>query len=363
VPSVFDKTTARVLATVLLFAAVLAVLYLARKTFIVFLLAIFFAYVLEPVVTRVEKIVKGPRIRAIAVIYALLGIIVALFLVTVGPKIAGEGQMLAQSVPDLAENFGTGKFIVAFGAQRGWSYETQMRVQHFLIGHREQVVAGARSFARRAAQVAANALWLLAIPILAIFFLKDKRSFLADLVHTVHSERQQDLLQRMLNDVDVMLARYVRAQLIIAALALVAYTAFLAIMGAPYAFALGTVGGVLEFIPVVGPAITATLIVGVSFLGGYQHVLVLLLFVALWRLLQDYVTAPWVLGEGLELHPLAAILAVLVGGEVAGVVGMFLAVPVMAAVRIVWRNWRMQEAGEEPAPNQAAVDVAVTASD
>jgi len=343
VPNVFDKTTARVLATVLLFAAALAVLYLARKTFIVFLLAIFFAHMLEPVVTQAEKIMKGPRVRAIVVTYALLGIIVALFLTTVGPKIAGEGQMLARSVPDLVENFGTGKFIVTFGARRGWSYETQMRVQHFLIGHREQVIAGAQGFARRAAQVAANALWLLAIPILAIFFLKDKRSFLADLVQTVHGERRQDLLRRMLNDVDLMLARYVRAQLVIAALALVVYMTVLAIMGAPYAFALGTVGGVLEFIPVVGPAITAALIVGVSFLSGYQHVLVLLLFVGLWRLIQDYLTAPWVLGEGLELHPLAAIFAVLVGGEVAGVMGMFLSVPVMAAVRIVWCYWRMHE--------------------
>jgi len=76
---------------------------------------------------------------------------------------------------------------------------------------------------------------------------------------------------------------------------------------------------------------------------------VLLLFVVLWRLIQDYLTAPWVLGEGLELHPLAAIFAVLVGGEVAGVMGMFLSVPVMAAVRIVWRNWRMGEAAEEAA--------------
>jgi len=147
-----------------------------------------------------------------------------------------------------------------------------------------------------------------------------------------------------------MLARYVRAQLVIAVLALVVYTAFLATMGVPYAFALGTVGGALEFIPVVGPAITAALIVGVSFLSGYQHVLVLLLFVGLWRLIQDYLTAPWVLGEGLKLHPLAAIFAVLVGGEVAGVMGMFLSVPVMAAVRIVWRNWRVQEAAEETAP-------------
>jgi predicted PurR-regulated permease PerM len=107
------------------------------------------------------------------------------------------------------------------------------------------------------------------------------------------------------------------------------------------------VGGVLEFIPVIGPAITAILVVGVSFLSGYQHVLVLLIFLAIWRGTQDYVTAPRIFGSGLELHPLASIFAVLIGGEVAGVVGMFLSVPVMAALRIVWRNIRQHEAAED----------------
>ncbi|MBZ5645977.1 MAG: AI-2E family transporter [Acidobacteriia bacterium] len=354
-PNVFDKTTARVLATVLLFAAALAVLYLARKTFIVFLFAMFFAYVLEPVVARVELWVKGSRVRAIAVTYVVLLVIVAVFLLTVGPKIALEGQKLAQSVPGLIENFSSGKFIVTIGEKRGWSYETEMRIQQLITTHQGEIVAAAQSFAKRAAEVATNAPWVVLIPILAIFFLKDKGSFVSSLVETAKPGGGQTFLRRMLNDVDVMLAKYIRAQLVLAAISLVVYTAFLAIMRVPYGFALGPVAGVLEFIPVVGPAIAAVLIVGVSFLSGYQHVFALLIFVGLWRLVQDYVNAPWLLGEGLELHPLAAIFAVLVGGEVAGVVGMFLSVPVMAALRIVWRNWRIHQAAEEVVRPRAVV--------
>lgn len=352
--NVFDKTTARVLATALLFAAVLAVLYLAWKTIIVFLFAIFFAYVLEPVVMRVEKRIGGRRARAIAVTYAVLLLLVAAFLLIAVPKIAAEGQKLAQSFPDLVERFGSGQIVAAIGEKRGWDYATVERVQQFVASHRSEIIVAAQNFGRRVAGVVANAVWLVLIPILAVFFLKDKDSFVASLAGVAGADSEQSFLRRILNDMDVMLGRYVRAQLVIAALALVVYTAFLAIMGVPYAFAIGAVGGLLEFIPVVGPAITALLIVGVSYLSGFHHVLALLVFVAAWRLVQDYLTAPWLLGEGLELHPLAAIFAVLVGGEVGGVIGMFLSVPLMAALRILWRNWRKHEAGEEVAGSRAA---------
>lgn len=354
-PGIFDKTTARVLATVLLFGAVLALIYLARKTLIVFLFAVFFAYLLEPVVERLQRWTRGSRGRAILLTYVVLLGIVTIVLLIFGPRIATEGQRLSQSAPQLVENFNSGELVARLGERRGWSAETQQRVQQLITSHQAEIVAAAQTFARRAAEVAANAPWLVLIPIVAIFFLKDKGRFVTDLSGTVDTIREQTFLRRILTDVDEMLARYIRAQLVIAGLALVAYTLFFNIMRVPYAFAIGAVGGVLEFIPVVGPAMTAVLVVGVSFLSGYKHMLALLIFLGVWRMIQDYVTAPRIFGTGLEMHPLAAIFAVLVGGEVAGVVGMFLSVPVMAVVRIVWRNIRQQRAVEDLAQPKALV--------
>ena len=67
----------------------------------------------------------------------------------------------------------------------------------------------------------------------------------------------------------------------------------------------------------------------------------LLIFLICWRLVQDYVVAPRVMGRSVELHPLAAIFGVLAGAEVAGVLGVYLSIPVMASLRIVWRRWRL----------------------
>ena len=96
----------------------------------------------------------------------------------------------------------------------------------------------------------------------------------------------------------------------------------------------------LEFIPVVGPLTAAVLIVAVSILTG-SHWLAVIVFLGVWRLIQDYVVTPRVLGKSTELHPLAAIFGVLAGGEIAGILGIYLSIPVMASLRIVWRRWRL----------------------
>ena len=64
-------------------------------------------------------------------------------------------------------------------------------------------------------------------------------------------------------------------------------------------------------------------------------------FLVGWRLLQDYVNSPRIMGKSMELHPLAAIFGVMAGGEVAGILGIYLSIPVMASLRIVFRRWRL----------------------
>jgi predicted PurR-regulated permease PerM len=97
----------------------------------------------------------------------------------------------------------------------------------------------------------------------------------------------------------------------------------------------------LEFIPVVGPLAAALAIVSVALLMSYKHWLILVIFLGVWRLVQDYVSSPRIMGESMELHPLAAIFGVMAGGEVAGILGIYLSIPVMAGLRIVFRRWRL----------------------
>jgi len=133
----------------------------------------------------------------------------------------------------------------------------------------------------------------------------------------------------------------------LSALAMVVITLVLWLMRVHFALALGPAAGALEFIPVVGPFIGIAVILGVGFLSGYTHLLWLLLFLIVWRIIQDYVTSPRIMGDKLELHALAVLFGVLAGGEVAGVIGVFLSIPVLATIRILWHTWRIYREGRE----------------
>ncbi len=335
-----DARTARSLITVLLFALGLGFLYVTRATLIAFLFAIFFAYLMSPIVNRLEKVLRG-RGRAIAVIYVLLIALVVVFFLSVGPKVTREGGRLGQSLPTLLTQLSSGEIARRLGAEHGWSKTSTDIIQSFLVSHSGEITALAQRVGLRLADVAKQAWLFVIVPLLSIFFLKDGRSFSDLLLATVQSRPQREFLENVLNDLNQMLAHFIRAQLTLAALTLVTYSIFLGAMRVQYALVLGTIGGVLEFVPVVGPLAAALTIVTVALLMSYQHWVILIIFLGIWRLVQDYVSSPRIMGESMELHPLAAIFGVMAGGEVAGILGIYLSIPVMASLRIVFRRWHL----------------------
>jgi len=335
-----DSRTTRVLATISIFGIGVAFLYFARRTLIAFLFAIFFAYLVDPAVSRVEKWTKRRGI-AIGVIYLLLALILSTFFFFVGPRIGHEAQKLTDSLPALVNRINSGEMIQEVGIEHGLSQTTRNQLSNFMKAHTGDLLLIAQKVGLRVAEGLQESWILLLIPVLAGFFLSDGRAFSQVALSFVHTKPQREFMQGVISDMNLMLAHFIRAQLTLAALSWMAYGSFLGLMRVPYALMLATAGGILEFIPVVGPLLATVLITGVALLAGYPHWLVVLIFLLAWRLVQDYVVSPRVMGRTLELHPLAAIFGVLAGGEIAGVLGVYLSIPVMASLRIVWRRWRM----------------------
>lgn len=338
--ALIDGRTTRVLFTVLLFAIGLGFLYVARRTLIAFMFAVFFAYLVDPAVSRIQRWTKG-RGTAIAVIYALIMIFLATFFFFVGPNIGKETQKLTESLPSLLEKVSSGQIAEEIGVEHHLSAATSRQLSIFLASHRGYLLQLAQKAGLRVAELAQNSWLLVLVPILAAFFLKDGHIFSQAALSIVHSKPQREFMQGVISDMNQMLADFIRAQLTLAALSWIAYASVLGSLRVSYALMLGTAGGILEFIPVVGPLVAGALILSVALLTGYSHWLVLLLFLIAWRLIQDYVVSPRIMGKSMELHPLAAIFGVLAGGEIAGVLGVYLSIPVMASLRIVWRRWRM----------------------
>jgi predicted PurR-regulated permease PerM len=335
-----DTRTIRVLFTALLFTLALGFFYVARRTLEAFLFAVFFAYLVDPAISRLEKLVRS-RGRAIALIYFLLVIMLVTFFFFVGPQIGRQTQKLSAALPALIEKIGSGQIAEQLGAEHGWSASTRYQLKSFLVNHREDLLGVAQRAGLRVAEVAQQSWLLIVVPILAVFFLKDGQMFSQVVLSFVNTRPQKEFVQGVLGDLNQMLAHFIRAQLTLAALSLLAYMSFMGLMRVPYALLLGTAGGIMEFIPVVGPLVAGVLILGVALLTSYQHWLVLLGFLLGWRLIQDYLVSPRIMGRSMELHPLAAIFGVLAGAEIAGVLGVYLSIPVMASLRIVFRRWRL----------------------
>jgi predicted PurR-regulated permease PerM len=344
---VWDPKTARILCTVFIFALGLAFLRAARETLILFLFAILFAYFLAPLVSRLEKPLRG-RLQAIAAVYLILAALLVGLGFLVGPKIASEGNALATSLPSLLGKAGSGELVSQVGQKHGWSEARQAQIQNFFISHKDVILGYGRVIGQKLAEPAQHIWWLILIPILSLFFLKDGRSLGENLVAMGRAPEERKTLRGIVGDVHVMLGSYIRAQLILASLTLVVYTLVLSILHLRYALILGPLAGISEFIPVVGPAIAAIIVFVIAVLTSYPHLIWLVLFLAIWRLVQDYVNAPRIMGKSLEISPLVQILAVLAGGEIAGVVGALVSVPAVATLRILWKRLTSEKGADAP---------------
>lgn len=332
--------TARVLYTATIYVLICYLFRAAHETLILFLFAILFAYFLAPVVRRLEKPLHGRAVAILAVYVFLAGMITILVFVA-GPAVVQETRDLAAKLPELMSRAASGQLLLSFAEKHNWPSQRIYAVQDFLSNHSDAITAYGTTLARKLATPITHLWWLLLIPILAIFFLKQGEEIAAGIGSLASDQDDRILISSLFQDVNVMLGSYIRSQMILAVLTLIAYTVVLEFMHVPYAMILGPLAGFLEFIPVVGPAIAAVSVLLIALLAGYGHMLLLVLFVAAWRIMQDYVNAPRIMGKSLEIDPLMQIFAVLAGGEIGGVVGALVSVPVVAIVRIVWR--RMHE--------------------
>jgi predicted PurR-regulated permease PerM len=332
-----DDRAGNVLTTVAVFLIGAAVLYLARSAFFILLLSLLFAYLLEPLVTFVEqhtRLGQGNRTWAIVEVYlagfALLGGVGY----KLGPALVRQIKSLNAAVPQILRGLSDGKAF-ELSASHGISAAQQQQIQEWFARNHEFIARLFERGAASAAYIAESTIWLFVIPILAIFILRDGRRLASGIVDSVGGRRDKTLLKKIFGQVDSMLAKYVRAQLVLAGLSFIFYTASMLLLRFPYAIALGLVGGALEFLPAVGWVASAAAILIIGFLTHAHWIWMALLLVS-WRLVQDYVNSPRIMGNNLQLQPLTVLFALMVGGQVGGVAGLYLSVPAVAVLRIVW---------------------------
>jgi predicted PurR-regulated permease PerM len=315
-------------------ALVLFVIWVIRKTLLVFATALMLAYLLYPFVDAIARRLPHRRTRALAASLPFVAIfsLLAVFGLFVRVPLRNEYGRLRDQVTarDFGQKVANWSVLgVPVGEHLGDMYhDSQMAAIVPEIG---QIV-------RTALRYVLN---LFIIPILSFFILKDGREIRDSVLEHFRSRR---VAERILDDAHLLLLEYMRSLMFLCIATLCVFTVALSVMRVPYPILLAIVSFPLEFVPMVGPLTSAIVIIGVSHFNRYDHVPLLVAFLIVYRLFQDYVLSPHLMKKGVNLHPLLVLFGVFAGGEIGSVPGIFLSVPVLAMARLVFYEWRRSTA-------------------
>jgi predicted PurR-regulated permease PerM len=347
-PASPTRAILRLVLLLLAIAAGLWLLYALQGVILLLLVSMFFAYLIAPLVEFFCRPVTWgrrrwamPRALAIALVYLTLfasgGIASYLLLPLLGAQVTEFGRQ----VP--------GYMAHARDQLQAW--------QHFIHSdHLPQPVRETidRTFARTvdaAGEYLTHGFggllpllgylpWLILIPVVAFFLLKDAQAFRSTILLSLPRGRLRGRGAEVFEDINDTLAAYMRAALMGCLLIGVLCTVGFVLIGVPYALLFGVVAGLLEFIPLVGPLVVALGATLVTSFHSISQAVWVLAFLGMLRLAQDYVVFPRLVRRGIHMHPLGVILAILSGAELAGIAGIFLAIPAVAVLSVIYRHLR-----------------------
>lgn len=348
------RTILRVIIILLVVAITLWVIIKLTGVILLLILSVFFAYLVSPLVDFLRRPIKisgreraMPRVLAISLAYLIIvgAIIVAIYVLV--PRLGNQFSEFAQQ---------------AKGYWRSLGENTQQLNEYLRLRMPGPIVNAINSEVPRIVERVSGTVsavlermlgwlayipWLVLIPVLSFFFLKDAETFRRSALQMLPRGRWRWRGDEFFQDVSGTLAAYTRAQLTACLFIGIVCTVGFALLGIPSPLVLGFIAGVFEFVPLVGPLLIAVLASLVAILhSGSFSALMVILFLAVLRIVQDYLIYPKLIGQGIHLHPLAVIIAILSGAELAGVAGIFLAIPGVAILTVSYRHW-LEHRGSE----------------
>ena len=352
----YGPSTRVVLRVIMVLLAVGVVLWVISKItgiILLLVLSIFFAYFVSPLVEflRRQRTVGGriiaiPKIVAIGLAYLIImaAIVFAVFVILPSlsnqfPEFAEQAKVYWKSLGDRTQE------VIKYS--RRLPAPLVNTVNNAVPKVVDKVSATATEFASASLGYVVYIPWLILIPILAFFLLKDAESFRSSALLMLPRGRWRWRGDEFFQDINSTLAAYIRAQLTACLFIGIVCSIGFTFLGLPGALVMGVLAGVFEFVPLAGPLAIA-LLAGLlaMFHAGPFNAFMVLLFLGVLRIIHDYFIYPRLIGQGIHLHPLAVIFAILAGEKLAGVAGIFLAIPVVAILTVSFRHW-MEHRGSE----------------
>jgi predicted PurR-regulated permease PerM len=341
------RTVLTVVFVVLACFIALWLLYALRAVLLLLAFAVIFSYLIAPLVDLVCRLLRfgrperePPRVLAISIVYLLLIGVVVFAADRLLPLLSEQLSAFWENVPNYARQLdqyikGLEALPSRYRLPTGW----RLSLTDWISTTKSSLFDGLKLILDRTVQMARFLPWLVLIPVISFFFLKDGKTISNAFLLSLPQADIRHRVTAFLKDVSETLAAYIRAQLIACFLVGVIEGTGLWLLGVSYPLVFAVGAGLFEVVPIVGPLALGIIAVLVASFHSWQSALTVAGFLAAYRILHDYVIYPRLLSEGVEIHPVVIILAVLCGAELGGVTGVFLSVPGVALLIVCWRHW------------------------
>ncbi len=313
--------------------------------------AVFFSYLIYPLVRRFSR--RMPRWLAIVCVYALLAVLIGAVMSFIGPKLGSEARSLGQDFPSILQQAQNRILDANTALLTAVPIEARESAANIIES------AGA-SLQKNAGAIAGQALTILLslasimtafviIPVMAFYILMDTDRLRLGFLRMIPAAQQSTALD-VLRDIDVVMGGFIRGQIIVGATVAVLVTVMLLLLRVKYALLIGVFAGVVDIIPYLGAiagAVPAVILAALS--HGLGWALLVIGGFVLINQMEGHIIAPTVVGQRVGLKPFMVIVAILIGAELGGILGMFVAVPVAGVIKALLTRFL------PPAPDERSV--------
>lgn len=329
-------------------------MYELRTILLLLVLSVFFSYLIAPLVrlfehplyigAREPRELKLSRALAIGVVYLVIGASLFLVVSWLWPKLWEQVTELAKNLPGYVSS-GSQGFKESLDDANSWMRHVRLprEWRDYLLGlsghatekilpFLEAMLVGTFSYLQYLP-------WLILVPVLSFFMLKDANLFGESVIKMLPNERLQKRARWLLIDVSNTLAAYTRAQVLSCLVVGGQVTLYLSLIGVKYAFVLGAISAIFEFVPMVGPLAAAAIAVSLAMAQSFKLAMLVALILIVLRIVHDYVVYPKIIGQGIKIHPFVVVVAILVGAEIGGLAGIFLAIPFVGLVIVGYNHY------------------------
>jgi predicted PurR-regulated permease PerM len=297
------------------------------------ILAALLSVLLNPLVVMLEG--RGlNRTGAVTLIMGIITLLVIWLMIFLAPMISHEFKTINQLVKN--ETPATLLFKIKTLLNRHLPLLKNPEIANRIMSRVEKsIYSMLNSSIQLIPSILPMAISLFLIPFMTFFLLKDGRRLKKSFIQTLPN-RYFEMTINLIHKIDGQLGSYIRGQLLVSLCISILSITALAILRVPYFLIIGVVAGLANMIPYFGPIVGAVpaIILNIIDKGSLSAALVVILAFIVIRLIDDTLISPNILGHSLEIHPLLVIVAIFIGGEMFGIMGLLLCIPVTGIIKV-----------------------------